>query len=608
MLPSLAMCVAALVAAVTVAPPTAPKDGWTGLWMGRTTGPRTLDVMVDVLATEPVPQGRISLPTAGILDQELAAMKLADGALRGAWNPGIGRVELEVKVTPDAAALEGSVTMVVPGVKDAQVLPVRLVHSVRAEKVPGAVDWVGSLTLPELALEMGLTLATLPDGKAVAAFDVPVQGVRKMPVLATVKDGTWDIVVPLQVPAHFVLAPKDEALVGQFTQGSVQANITFKRGEAKAGIAPGNAGGEAAPARSQTPKPPFPYTEQEVKIPHRTGHVLAGTFTLPEGASPQARVPAVVLATGSGPQDRNETLLGHQPFLVLSDALARAGIAVLRCDDRGTGQSTGAFATASSLDFANDVATQFWWLAQNPNVDPKRIGLLGHSEGGMLVAMVAADATVGNEAVTPAFLVLLAGPGVPGHAVLRVQNEALLKASGVTGQELEELVQAHGAVMDAAIANAQGAAMRARVANLVHLQLQLASKQGQTVTPEAENAMVDQAVLSLQQPWMRIFLRLDPAASLRMVKCPCLVLNGSLDTQVVPSQNLPAIKASLEASGARFTIHEYPGLNHLFQPCKTGSPSEYAQIDITMDPLVLHDVAEWIRTTTGVTTPWKKAP
>lgn len=608
MLHILTCCAAALVAAVTVAPPAAPKDGWTGLWMGRTTGPRTLDVMVDVLATEPTPQGRISLPTAGILDQELAAMKVADGLLRGAWNPGIGRVELEVKVTPDAAALEGSVTMVVPGVKDAQVLPVRLVHSVRAEQVPGAVDWVGSLTLPELALEMGLTLATLPDGKAVGAFDVPAQGVRKLPVLAALKDGTWDIVVPLQVPAHFVLTPKGDQLAGQFTQGSVKANITFQHGKAKAGIAPGNAGGEAAPARSQTPKPPFPYTEQEVKIPHRTGHVLAGTFTLPEGASPQARVPAVVLATGSGPQDRNETLLGHQPFLVLADALARAGIAVLRCDDRGTGQSTGTFATATSLDFANDVATQFWWLTQNPNVDPKRIGLLGHSEGGMLVAMVAADATVGDEAVKPAFLVLLAGPGVPGHAVLRVQNEALLKAGGVTGQELEELVQAHGAVMDAAIANAQGAALKARVANLVHLQLQLAAKQGQVVTPEAEQAMVDQAVLSLQNPWMRVFLRMDPAASLRVVKCPCLVLNGSLDTQVVPSQNLPPIKAALEASGAPATIHEYPGLNHLFQPCKTGSPSEYAQIDITMDPLVLHDVAEWIRTKMGVTTPWKKAP
>ncbi|MFO0783168.1 MAG: alpha/beta fold hydrolase [Phycisphaerales bacterium] len=595
---------------MTVAPPTAPKDGWTGLWMGRTTGPRTLDVMVDVLATEPTPSGRISLPTAGILDQELAAMKVADGTLRGAWNPGIGRVELEVKVTPDADALEGSVTMVVPGVKDAQVLPVRLFHTVRAEKAPGAVDWVGTLTLPELSLEMGLTLATLPDGKALGAFDVPAQGVSKLPVLATIKDGTWVIVVPLQVPAHLVLAPKGEELVGQFSQGTVVKDMTFKRGQAKAGLAAGGAaaGDAAASARPQTPKPPFPYTEQEVKIPHRTGHVLAGTFTLPEGASPEARVPAVVLATGSGPQDRNETLLGHQPFRVLADALARAGIAVLRCDDRGTGQSTGAFSTATSLDFANDVATQFWWLTQNPNVDPRRIGLLGHSEGGLLVAMVAADAVVGKEAVQPAFLALLAGPGVPGHAVLRVQNEALLKASGVTGQELEDLVQAHSAVMDAAMANAQGAALTARVANLVHLQLQLASKQGQTVTPEEEKAMVDQAVASLQHPWMRVFLRMDPAASLRVVKCPCLVLNGSLDTQVVPSQNLPPIKAALEASGARFTIHEYPGLNHLFQPCKTGSPSEYAQIDITMDPLVLHDVAEWIRTTTGVTTPWKKAP
>jgi len=299
---------------------------------------------------------------------------------------------------------------------------------------------------------------------------------------------------------------------------------------------------------------------------------LAATLTVPPGTGP---FPAVVLITGSGPQDRDETLLGHKPFKVLADHLSRQGIAVLRADDRGAGQSSGTFATATSLDFAADAEAGLAYLATRKDINARKLGLVGHSEGGLIAPIVATR----NRAV--GFIVMMAGSGVPGDQVLLAQQALIATASGAPA----DLVQRANAAMRgvfAAIRAAKdettlAATLRERLAGLV---------------PEAQ---IDAQLKTLLSPWYRYFLTYDPAPALRTVRCPVLAIAGEKDLQVPAKENLAAIRAALEAGGnTRIQIEELPGLNHLFQRATTGSPAEYARIEETMAPSVLEMVAGWI--------------
>jgi hypothetical protein len=281
-----------------------------------------------------------------------------------------------------------------------------------------------------------------------------------------------------------------------------------------------------------------------------------------------------VLITGSGPQDRDETLLGHKPFLILSDYLTRHGIAVLRADDRGTAKSTGVFSKATTADFATDTEAGVAYLKTRPEIDPHKIGLIGHSEGGVIAPMVAAR----NKDV--AYIVMMAGTGVPGGEVLAAQMEAIQLANGAKPEDA-----------------AKTAARQREIDKIIETE-----KDEATLDKELKEKMADMpdtqagmAITELTSPWFRYFLAYDPATALRKVTCPVLVLNGSLDKQVLPSQNLPAIRKALEQAGNKhFEIDELPGLNHLFQTAKTGSPMEYAQIEETMSPVALDKMATWI--------------
>jgi pimeloyl-ACP methyl ester carboxylesterase len=297
---------------------------------------------------------------------------------------------------------------------------------------------------------------------------------------------------------------------------------------------------------------------------------LAATLTVPQGKGP---FPAVVLITGSGPQDRDESLLGHKPFLVLSDYLTRHGIAVLRADDRGTAKSTGDFSTGTTADFATDTEAGIIYLRTRPEIDPHKIGLIGHSEGGVIAPMIAAR----NKDV--AFIVMMAGTGVPGDAVLVAQGEAIQIAGGMSPDEA-----------------AKKAAKEKEILTLVEtekdeavLEKEMKEKMAGDIPENQMGAQIKQVT----SPWFRYFLTYDPAIALRKVTCPVLAMNGSLDKQVLPDQNLPAIRKAL-ADNPRAEVDELPGLNHLFQTAKTGSPSEYAQIDETISPVALDKMASWI--------------
>jgi len=324
----------------------------------------------------------------------------------------------------------------------------------------------------------------------------------------------------------------------------------------------------------QEPKKPYPYRSEDVSYENKSapGVTLAATLTLPHGKGP---FPAVLLITGSGPQDRDEALLGHRPFLVLSDYLTRHGIAVLRADDRGVAKSTGNFATATTADFATDAEAGIAYLKTRPEINIHKIGLIGHSEGAVIAPMVTAH----NHDV--AFIVMMAGTGVPGDAVLAEQAKLILEAKGVPAEKAARQGQIQLEVLELAKEEKDPAV----------LEKKLHEKLGAEV-PEAQ---IGAAIQTINTPWMRYFITYDPAMALSKVTCPVLVLNGEKDLQVSPQQNLPVIRKALEAAGNKhFEIVELPGLNHLFQTAKTGSPAEYSQIEETIAPVALDKIASWI--------------
>jgi pimeloyl-ACP methyl ester carboxylesterase len=284
------------------------------------------------------------------------------------------------------------------------------------------------------------------------------------------------------------------------------------------------------------------------------------------------------MITGSGAQDRDETILGHKPFAVIADRLTRNGIAVLRVDDRGFAKSTGNFATASDDDFAVDTAAQVAFLRTRGDIDPARIGLIGHSEGGLVAPKVAAkDPKV-------AFIVLMAGPGVPLGEVLRAQRAALAPAMGAspdTIRRTQTLVDHIDAAMKGSKddADAESRALRVVKAEAGDL----------APTPASQQLLARQ----LSNGWMRALVDYDPRPTLAKVKCPILALNGSKDGQVPPDQNLPAIRAATKAN-PDVTIVELPNLNHLFQTAKTGAVGEYADIEETVAPIALDTMTDWI--------------
>jgi len=309
------------------------------------------------------------------------------------------------------------------------------------------------------------------------------------------------------------------------------------------------------------------------------GLTLAGTLTRPKGDGPH---PAVVLVSGSGPQDRNSEVFEHRLFHVLADHLTRQGLAVLRYDERGVGDSEGTFDGATSEDFARDVAAAVRFLKNRPGIDPDAVGLLGMSEGGLVAPMV-------HTRFEPVdFLVLMAGPSVPGHEILVEQGARMASAQGASPSAVDTIRSMQQQIMSAV----RTASDSAEVANQVR---SILKKQG---LPDAQT---ESQIEQMTSPWLRFFVRYDPAPTLRQVDVPVLALYGSKDLQVPPEQNAPPMRAALRSSPSDdVTVRVLDGLNHLFQPAETGLPTEYAQIETTMAPRALEAVAAWIRARTAV--------
>ena len=439
-----------------------------------------------------------------------------------------------------------------------------------------AGSWLGTLDVGVAKMRIGL-LVLDSSGVLVSKLMSPDQGAMNIRVEKTEFSSDTLSIISKEISASFkgIVTKENDSLKGFFIQGR-KFPLTLLRVEKLPEL-----------LRPQEPKKPFPYTEEEITFTNdKAGISLSGTLTLPSSGS---NFTAVVLVTGSGPQNRDEELLGHKPFLVISDYLTKNGIAVLRYDDRGIGKSKGVFSTATTADFADDAEAAFKFLQHDKRINSGKIGIIGHSEGGLIAPIVAAR----NKDV--AFIVMLAGPGLKGKDILLLQSALIARADSTSENEIKENNKLNKKLYDVAIKEKDDKKAADKMRKLI-------DDYWNTLSPETiKNIGVDkkaliQSVYQILSPWFRYFISFDPKNVLTKISCPVLALNGSKDLQVPPAENLAAIEKYLTRAGNKnFTVKEFDGLNHLFQHAGTGSPSEYISIEETFSPEVLDFVTQWIK-------------
>jgi uncharacterized protein len=449
-------------------------------------------------------------------------------------------------------------------------------HLVAPEQVTGA--WNGVIEAGAVKLRVVFNIASGVDGKLTATTDSPDQGAKGIPVQdVQVKGDSLLLKIPAINGSYAGKITSAETIAGVLNQGGASTTLHLKKGAAMA---------DAAPKRPQMPQRPYPYKEVDVVVSNtEAGITLGGTLTIPSGKGPHA---AVILFTGSGSQDRDMTLMGHKPYLVLSDHLTRQGIAVLRLDDRGIGQSGGDPSLATTQDFTTDAMAAYAFLKTRKEINPKKIGLLGLSEGAFMAAQTAAK----NKDV--AFVVLLAGPALPGIEMMVLQNEVLLKNSGLPAGLVSQFLSLRRAQFEVSASDLDTPDAAQKIASLETEALARMSSQEQAMLGlNAER--VQATATTFTSPWWRYAMRYDQGLTLRQLKMPALALNGSKDMQVPATENLAATEKALKTGGNRnFTVKELQGLNHLFQVAETGHPSEYRLIEQTMAPIAMETISTWI--------------
>ena len=429
--------------------------------------------------------------------------------------------------------------------------------------------WSGAVALP--GTELGFTATLTPGAEGWSGrIDIPLQNVSGM-ALQAVSSSAEQVSFTLQPPgapeqarAVFSGARTGAAVTGSLQQAGQEFPLTMRKVSAEEG--------PTGPSRPQTPQPPFAYQVEEVAYP--SGDItIAGTLTVPSAAGPH---PAALLLTGSGAQDRDETIFAHKPFAVIADRLTQAGYAVLRVDDRGVGGTGGSTPDATAALLVQDAAAGVAFLRARDDIGA--VGLIGHSEGGMIGPMLAAQ----DDGI--AFVIMLAGPGISSRDILLAQGRTGYEAAGATGPVLEDLLVLHAAALDAV--GAEPDVIAAAVRALLEAQLALV---GQAMREEQLAAHL--AVF--QSPWFESFVGIDPADYLPAVQAPVLAVIGELDFQVPPSSNLPALQAHF-AAHPDATVEQLASLNHLLQTAQTGLLDEYAVIEETIAPAALERVVDWL--------------
>jgi len=436
-------------------------------------------------------------------------------------------------------------------------------------------DWQGSLNVGPKTLLIVLHVTKGADGKLAGTLDSPDQGAGGLLIDSVVfTDGTLDFTINA-VRGHFIGSLSDDGkmLEGQWTQGGENHPLSFKRAK------------DIAAERPQAPKKPYPYNEEEVTFKNEKAKItFAGTLTWPKNTAP---CPAVLLIPGNEPQDRNETMFGHQPFLVLADYLTRRGFAVLRVDDRGVGGSTGDKTKATIEDMAADILSGIAYLKTRKEINPAKVGLLCRGGGGFATISAAQDNAV-------AFVILLACPALPGDEVAVQQVELSMKAKGVPQEAIAEQTKMLKRIFGI-VKNAKDTAdAEKQLWGIVDEQLAQIPEANRPKRADIE-PMVKQQFAPLLSPTMHSLLNYDPIPSLKKMTMPVLALIGEKDTEMSPKQNLANLEKAVKDGGNKdVTALQIPNLNHLLQRCTSGASDEYSRLDETFSPIAMQIIGDWI--------------
>ena len=444
--------------------------------------------------------------------------------------------------------------------------------------------WQGTLEAGGTKLRIVFHVSKTDSGTISATFDSPDQSAYGIPFssLTVEKDSVHFVAALIGGAYDGRFALDQSAIVGFWKQRGAVVDLKLER--SATALPPPKM------ERPQEPKPPYPYRSEEISFEDKpTGMKYSGTLTLPDSGGV---FPAVILITGSGVHDRNEEIFGHKPFLVIADYLTRRGIAVFRVDDRGIGGSTGNKMAVTSADHAKDVIAEIEFLKSRHDIDKSQVGLVGHSEGGIIAPMVAAQSK------DVSFVVLLAGTGVTGEEIILEQTKLMAEADSVPADKIDREI----GVMEKEYGIMKSSNDSAAVAEKLKAYFVSLPKWSEDIKKGGGDPKkaIESQVESLLSPWFRYFIVYDPKPALEKVQCPVLVMDGTLDLQVPPIENQKAIEGALKKGGNKdYTIELMPGLNHLFQDAKTGSPKEYAQIEETFSPTALKLMGDWIEERTG---------
>lgn len=435
--------------------------------------------------------------------------------------------------------------------------------------------WEGAIVVVETELRISVTFETTDEGLT-AKIDIPQQGAIGLALTNVVYDPPK---VHFELPAGPGLAVFDgelrgDTIAGEMTQAGVTGEFSLRRAEVQEKEPPAEA--------------PIPYLEEEVRF--QNGEiVLAGTLTLPPTGGPH---PAVIMITGSGPQNRDEELLGFKPFRLIADHLARKRIATFRYDDRGVGGSTGSVFESTTEEFAGDVLAAVRFLQGRADVDPKQIGLLGHSEGGIVASLAS------SRCDDVAFIILLASPGVSGEELLYAQGDAILRANGASEAQIEAQKNFQRALFRALRSGEGWDSVEQDLRTQVRGGLDLMPTEQRAAITDVDayvEATVKAQLAQARSPWFRFYLDCDPVPALEKLRVPVLAVFGELDLQVPPSANRGPIVRALQAGASQdYTVRVLPAANHLFQAANTGSPSEYSTLEKEFVPGFLELVTGWI--------------
>lgn len=449
-----------------------------------------------------------------------------------------------------------------------------LVNSLIAQQFVG--NWIGNIQVQGIKMPLVFRIQE-KNGQLSATMDSPKQKVTGIPVQKVISSGNTLTLELSNLNINYVAHYVNDSLVGNFSQNGANFPLKMSRmvGEYSETV-----------KRPQEPtSKKFNYRIQEVIVDNTSEKVkLAGTLTIPKGKGP---FPAVVLISGSGPQNRDSEILGHKPFWIIADYLSSNGIAVLRCDDRGVGKSTGNFSTATSANFATDAQAMLQFLRKQPKINASKTGILGHSEGGIIGPIAVADDPANG------FLILLAAPGIPIDSLMVLQNQMILRSSGESEEKINQISAFNRACYQLLKSNIDAYELDHQMELLIKNDYPDSSLKSEQIRP-----MVQQ----FTSPWFRYFANYDPSFYLKKIQTPVLAIQGDKDLQVSPIENIEGIKSIFSSAGNKHVeIHLVPNKNHLFQTTTTGKIEEYGELEETFSPEVLEIIKNWILKFTNAT-------